>query len=645
LAKIFLSYARQDAARAQRAARALESAGHEVWWDRNIGAGSRFSAEIDTALLGADMVVVLWSTTSILSAWVQDEAAAGRDSGRLIPVLIDAVEPPLGFRQYQSLDLSGARRGDKGFAPLVEAVAARGGVTAPNRPEPPPRRPVMTAPFKPLLIALCALLVIGAGWWISRGGGPEDSISIRVAAGDRDPRSADLARSIALDLSQYRAGPLGSLAILDPSDTGAADYAVDVTASADSSGLRADIAMRSSEAKGLLWSTTIEGEGRKMVDIRQQAAANLGDVLNCLVEVRQAKHQPSHEVLGLFLAGCAADIDSEQAISVFRQITAKAPDFAPAWAGLAFLESDTLGGLDPADEESTKRSASQHLALARRLDPSLPGGFAAEANLLPVDREAPSKYLAVLDRGIAANPDSALLHGLKSRALQSVGRMSDGVTEAEQAVELSPTTIGIRQALIGALAVAGRTKEAYDLLDKADRTWPGSESFAYTRYSLDVRFGDPAAALQYIRNRGTGSAAGSPMYEAWVDFLEARMDPSPAKIDRALDAFRAQSAVQVLPITGYIQALATFGRADDAYAILANPEPLLKLRMGSEILFRPHMKPVRDDPRFMMLSKQLGLVDYWQSSGHWPDFCFDPRLPYNCKAEAAKLARRSAPLG
>jgi hypothetical protein len=48
--------------------------------------------------------------------------------------------------------------------------------------------------------------------------------------------------------------------------------------------------------------------------------------------------------------------------------------------------------------------------------------------------------------------------------------------------------------------------------------------------------------------------------------------------------------------------------------------------------------PARDAP-FMALAKRLGLVDLGVKSGHWPDFCRDPRLPYDCKAEAAKLSR------
>jgi hypothetical protein len=231
---------------------------------RRIALGTK----IEEALAAAERVVVLWSKTSVKSAWVLDEAAAGRDSGRLIPVLIERVEPPLGFRQYQAIDLSGGR-GAKAFAPLVAAVEGDG------QHEIPPPRPVRGMPWKAVLIAAGLLLLAGAGWlWMSRAGHSDDSISVRVAAGNKDPRSADLARSIALDLSQYRAGPLGSLAILDPSDSSVADYAVDVTASGDPAALHADIAMHSNEAKGLLWSATIEGEGRKMVDIRQQAAAN-----------------------------------------------------------------------------------------------------------------------------------------------------------------------------------------------------------------------------------------------------------------------------------------------------------------------------------------------------------------------------------
>jgi len=109
MAKLFLSYDHRDADLARPIATALEKAGHEVWWDRHIRGGSQFSKEIERALAGADAVVVLWSERSIESPWVRDEAEAARDSGRLVPVRIDRAQPPLGFRQFQAIDLSGTK--------------------------------------------------------------------------------------------------------------------------------------------------------------------------------------------------------------------------------------------------------------------------------------------------------------------------------------------------------------------------------------------------------------------------------------------------------------------------------------------------------------------------------------------------------
>ena len=82
MSRIFLSYARDDVDAARPLAEGLGQAGHDVWWDRHLHGGSRFAKEIDRALKNAEAVVVLWSETSIESAWVQDEAAEARDSER-----------------------------------------------------------------------------------------------------------------------------------------------------------------------------------------------------------------------------------------------------------------------------------------------------------------------------------------------------------------------------------------------------------------------------------------------------------------------------------------------------------------------------------------------------------------------------------
>ena len=120
MAGVFLSYDRRDAAAAGSIARALGKAGHKVWWDRHIKGGAQYSREIEAALKSADAVLVLWSEHSVESAWVRDEATSGRDRGRLVPMRLNGAEPPLGFRQYQDIDL-GRWRG-RGKPPQLRAI-------------------------------------------------------------------------------------------------------------------------------------------------------------------------------------------------------------------------------------------------------------------------------------------------------------------------------------------------------------------------------------------------------------------------------------------------------------------------------------------------------------------------------------------
>ena len=130
MANVFLSYAREDEAAAKQLAEGVRDAGHEVWWDRHIQGGSRFSTEIDRALKSAEVVVVLWSPASIDSAWVQDEAAEGRDSGRLVPVSLGGTRPPLGFRQFHTIDMGKLSGAAGELDDLLEAISKTAGSKA-----------------------------------------------------------------------------------------------------------------------------------------------------------------------------------------------------------------------------------------------------------------------------------------------------------------------------------------------------------------------------------------------------------------------------------------------------------------------------------------------------------------------------------
>src|ERR1043166_6142695 len=106
MAEIFLSYANEDRETALRLSELLESAGWTVWWDRRIPAGRTWRSILEEALGQMRCMVVLWSKNSIESDWVKEEAEEARAVGKLVPVLIERVKPPVGFRAIQAADLS-----------------------------------------------------------------------------------------------------------------------------------------------------------------------------------------------------------------------------------------------------------------------------------------------------------------------------------------------------------------------------------------------------------------------------------------------------------------------------------------------------------------------------------------------------------
>lgn len=165
---VFLSYARADQAHARLLAHALENAGLQVWWDTLIEGGAAFAKSIEAALAASDAVVVLWSRHSVASDWVLDEAAKGRDLKKLVPLSIDGTEPPMGFRQYQSIGLECAKgRVDEACVQAVlRAVLPLAGREALPRPQ--ARAPV-DASRRGLLIgggvAAATALAAGALGW------------------------------------------------------------------------------------------------------------------------------------------------------------------------------------------------------------------------------------------------------------------------------------------------------------------------------------------------------------------------------------------------------------------------------------------------------------------------------------------------
>lgn len=125
--RVFISYSREDKKHAKKLADFLLSSGHTVWWDQEIHAGSDYREEISKELRSAEKVIVIWTSHSIKSTFVIDEAQRANHERKLIPVTMDVSEPPMGFGHLHSVSAIDL---ESEFPAILAAVESR---PAPNQ--------------------------------------------------------------------------------------------------------------------------------------------------------------------------------------------------------------------------------------------------------------------------------------------------------------------------------------------------------------------------------------------------------------------------------------------------------------------------------------------------------------------------------
>jgi hypothetical protein len=160
----------------------------------------------------------------------------------------------------------------------------------------------------------------------------------------------------------------------------------------------------------------------------------------------------------------------------------------------------------------------------------------------------------------------------------------------------------------------------------------------WLRLGIEAREGDTGQALKWL-DGPPGPPAGPKNHPSWLNhwrgLILARQTHDPARI-AAIVADREYAVSHWGPAIGFaILDLETVGATDAAYATLNAKRDLSDF--STDELFRSEGAAMLRDARFMPLAARLGLVDYWRSTGHWPDFCFNPLHPYDCKAAAAAL--------
>ncbi len=129
--RIFISYSRQDLEFVTRLARDLQQAGNQVWYDLSgLDGGDRWGRELQSAIQQSDIFLLVVSSNSVESEWVEKEFLyASNLRKRIVPLLYQACDLPLWLLNIHYVDVQG-RNYEQNFPHILRAMAEGAGAGA-----------------------------------------------------------------------------------------------------------------------------------------------------------------------------------------------------------------------------------------------------------------------------------------------------------------------------------------------------------------------------------------------------------------------------------------------------------------------------------------------------------------------------------
>jgi TolB-like protein len=447
---IFLSYNREDQARAKLFAEAFEAEGFKVWWDVGLRTGEAYDEVTETALRTAKAVVVLWSKKSVQSRWVRAEATLADRNKTLVPCMIEPCERPIMFELTQTAELSrwDGSPTDKAWAAFladVQRFVAKQAATTVEVPTTPLAAPTVQETLKPGQSGSAPSLAVLP--FTNRSSLSEDDV---FAQGMVEDVISALSQGVNVRvLGSTATANLSRAAITDLAAIGrqlGVRYLLEGNVRRVGVNLRVTTQLLEAASGAVLWAGKFDRPLAELAELQEElvmdVASNL-DVQVFSVEMRGALSKPDDITAWEAVARAQAAFQEYNAASIQRSVewatraATIAPDYGPAVAQLA----DSL--------------ASVHAT----------GGG---ENL-----ELKERVRALAMRAIALSPDDPVVLMRAGWSLCFVGYPEEGIRYSENAVRRAPG--GGFAHFYSAMSnfVLNRPDKAISHIGTAERLMPG----------------------------------------------------------------------------------------------------------------------------------------------------------------------------
>jgi len=430
MARVFLSYARDDVEVARKLAGVLTEAGQTVWWDRHLHGGANFSNEIDRELKNAEAVMVLWSPASIASAWVQDEAAEGRDSSRLIPAVLGSVKPPLGFRQIQCIDLSEWEK-DGRTEPLDDLLSAITKVAGHDKPAKDSESATVAAP-----ISICVLPFVNLS---------DDSEQEYFSDGITEDIITDLSKISSLEVVARNTAFTFKGRVVDVKEiarTMDVSHVLEGSVRKAGSRIRISAQLIAGGTGRQLWGERYDRDLTDIFEIQDEISHAIVKALElkllpeekAAIEERGTSNAEAYRFYLMarqqWIGGTFGDLKRDEAIArICQQAVQLDPNYAEAWALMAIAQAEQRfwHGKDANALPAAERALS--------IKPNLPEALCVKARYLEEEGHQ-EEANDLIDEALRGNPESWEVNREAARMLFRQGRIAESIPYFERASAL-----------------------------------------------------------------------------------------------------------------------------------------------------------------------------------------------------------------
>ena len=630
MSDVFISYKAEDRHRVEPLVAALESEGLSVWWDARVTGGEAWRETIAKELDGAACVIVAWSkrSTGPEGRFVRDEASRAQRRGTYMPITIDKVDPPLGFGETQALGLRGWKGdpADPRYRAVSDCVYTLLGRERPTGTSAALVRPSAPRIDRRTAIAAGGIAVVAAGaggWLLLRPAGTKtNTIAVLPFANlSGDPSQnyfsdgmAEEVRTALAALDGLEVVARTSSEMLRNTDAITAAKRLSVANVITGSVRRSPSTVRVSAQlvdghSGLeRWSQSFDRPLGDILQIQSDIAANVAKALSITLggtarerlSLGGTKNAQAQDLLlqatalegddssdGLLrriaLLEGAAQIDRNYAEAYARKATYQAV-WASTWAK------------DNAEKDQQMKAALGSARRAIAIEPQLPSGHAAlalifsnglemksaleagrrSAELSSADPRALANYalilsrtnrqaeaLATVERATTLDPLNAQDWAIKSWILLNGRRYPESIDAGRRALSIAPENRRARTLIAWDLIFLGQIGEALSELQRVppdDYRRLVAEAAIATR---SKRTKDALLSLEALRKR----------YGDTIEYQVAQIYSQIGDRDKAIDALRTAWALR-----------------DSG--------------MGA-MQVDPFLDPLRNDPRFAALVKQV----------------------------------------